>query len=283
MIESLKKGVDLSCDLLLLTVTKTEQEQLLEAAANLHLPVTERRDKLDREFHDFGKLGAYRVLAIRSKMGALGYGGSAAMAQFYRAETQATGIIAVGMAFGMSSALQKIGDVLVSTGIFPYDDRDVVLIDGKPEYRYESPAVAADSKSPLYGPKPRECAKYRQAKPSLVALFERHVKSSGDDFHVYFGALLSGGARIQCAAYRDMLYQRFEGRGKHIVGGEMEAVGLLSCSDPQAPWWIVVKGICDFADENSHGDFDSNRRLACRNAASFVLASLCQATEADEL
>jgi adenosylhomocysteine nucleosidase len=276
-------GEGLTCDLLLLTVTKTEQEQLLAAADELQLPFTKRRDKLDREFHDFGKLGAYRVLAIRSKMGPLGYGGSAAMAQFYRAETQATGIIAVGMAFGMSSQLQRIGDVLVSSGIFPYDDRDVVSVSGVPEYRYERPIAGADSMSLPDGPKPRECARYRPAKPSLIRLFERHVRTSKRDFHVHFGALLSGGARIQCAAYRDMLYRHFEGRGKPIVGGEMEAVGLLSCSDPQAPWWIVVKGICDFADENCVSDFDGNRQVACRNAASFVLASLRQATEADKL
>jgi nucleoside phosphorylase len=115
MIEPSNTGEDLTCDLLLLTVTKTEHEQLLAAAGKLELPFTQRRDKLGREFHDFGKLGAYRVLAIRSKMGPLGYGGSAAMAQFYRAETQATGIIAVGMAFGMSNALQTIGEALTAT------------------------------------------------------------------------------------------------------------------------------------------------------------------------
>lgn len=263
MTEPAKTGVDLRCDLLLLTVTSTEQEQLLEAAADLGIAVTKRPGKLNSKLYDLGKLGAYRVLAIRSRMGALGYGGSASMAQIYRAATQATGIIAVGMAFGMSNRVQNIGEVLVSTGMFPYDDRDVVSVNGAPEYRYER-------------------AKHRPAKPSLVKFLQGHAEAQ-TDFHVRFGALLSGGARIQCAAYRDALYRSFTGRGESIVGGEMEAVGLLSCSEPKDPWWIVVKGISDFADENRDIAMEDNRLRACRNAARFVLASLCQATAADNL
>lgn len=281
MTGSTNAGHDLRCDLLLLTVTRTEQEQLLAAAAELRLEVTKRRDRFEREFHDFGRLGAHRVLAVRSRMGPLGYGGSAATAQFYRAETQATSIIAVGMAFGIER-VQQIGDVLVSEGIYPYDDRDVVAVEGGFEYRYEPTTANGDSVGP---PEPgaRTCAKYRRAKPSLLRLFRRHAETSRLDFSARFGALLSGSARIRCAAYRDMLRKHLEGRGETIVGGEMEAVGLLSCSDPQAPWWIVVKGICDFADESHDGAFEDHRRLACRNAARFVLACLRQTTEADGL
>ena len=49
----------------------------------------------------------------------------------------------------------------------------------------------------------------------------------------------------------------------------MEGVGLLSVSPRKQPMWIVVKGICDFADENRDAEIAENRPLACQNAISF--------------
>lgn len=269
-------------DLLLLTVTETEQDELLQAATELGIPYTVSPGEFSRDFYDFGKLGSYRVAAIRSKMGALDYGGSASAAQVYRAATRATGIIAVGMAFGISEKTQAIGDVLVSEGLFPYDDRDVVAVNGVSEYRYQEIDAATNLVRGPSDARVRERAKFRRAKTSLVKFFQRHARSA-KKLRVHFGALLSGSARIHSAAYRDMLYGHFEARGKAIVGGEMEAVGLLSSSDPNDPWWIVVKGICDFADEQRDANIVRDRPSACRNAARFVLASLRQATAADKL
>lgn len=309
-----------------MTVTKSEQEELLNAAKDLGIPFEERpgplvegKVRFEHPFYDFGQLGAYRVAAIRSKMGALDYGGSAASALVYRSVTRATGIIAVGMAFGISDTNQKIGDVLVSEGLFPYDDRDVVPAGveqkraGKgPLWRLLSilrPAIrwvgaAWRSRSPWVPPPsesggwayryddidpetglirgPAKRAKFRKAKASLVRFFQRHAKSTAG-FNVHFGALLSGNARVHCRAYRDMLYNHLSSRGQAIVGGEMEAVGLLSCSDPQAPWWIVVKGICDFGDEKRDEIIATSRQAPCRNAARFVLDALRKSTATDKL
>lgn len=269
-------------DLLLLTVTETEQAELLQAATDLGISFQEQPGLFSRSLFDFGQLEAYRVAAIRSRMGALDFGGSATTAQLYRTATSATGIIAVGMAFGISEKNQALGDVLVSEGLFPYDDRDVVSINGVCEYRYEDIEPATGT---IRGPdtaRGRQRAKFRRAKPPLIAFFRRHARAA-TGFKVHFGALLSGSARVHCRAYRDMLYNHFSARGKPIVGGEMEAVGLLSCSDPNEPWWVVVKGICDFGDENRDAVIASSRTGACRNAARFVLESLRQSTSADKL
>lgn len=266
-------------DLLLLTATEAEEKQLLAAADQLKVSYKKTDGLFARSLIDFGKLGDYRVAAFRSKMGALDFGGSASAAQLYKAVTKATGIIAVGMAFGISNKFQAIGDVLVSEGLFPYDDRDVVSVNGKPEYRYyEIDAKTGGVRASIKATDWRR-GKFRAAKPSLLRFFQRPQKAHCD-FKVHVGALLSGSARIYSVEYRDMLLNQFLARGKPIIGGEMEAVGLLSCSDPQAPWWIVVKGICDFADAQSD---QSDRVLACQNAAQFVLASLCKATTTDKL
>ena len=202
-----------------------------------------------------GIVGMTRVMAVKTKMGPLDYRGSASEAFTYQNATGATSFICVGMAFGINDNYQSYGDVLVSTGIFPYDARDVISENGNPKYKY-----------------PR--AKYRRSKRALIALFERHANSSAPSFRVHFGALLSGSAIIRCRAYRDMLIDAFFDRGHTIVGGEMEGVGILSISPPDTPNWIVVKGICDFADENRDSIIESTRPDACKNAAFLVLRSI---------
>jgi len=62
----------------------------------------------------------------------------------------------------------------------------------------------------------------------------------------------------------------------------MEGVGLLSVSPRKMPSWVVVKGICDFADENRHAEIEDARPAACRNAARFRLSSLLKAKLARE-
>jgi adenosylhomocysteine nucleosidase len=86
--------------------------------------------------------------------------------------------------------------------------------------------------------------------------------------------LLTGSARIRCLAYLNELVGRCTNVAPNIVGGEMEGLGLLSLAERDRSHWIVVKGICDFADEQQIGDAKTNRRLACANASRFVLGAL---------
>lgn len=90
------------------------------------------------------------------------------------------------------------------------------------------------------------------------------------------GLLLSGGARIHCAAFRDELAREC-GRGKGpdlVVGGDMEGVGLLAASDRERPNWIVVKAISDWADRDRDDVIERTRPIACYHSARFVLAAL---------
>jgi hypothetical protein len=58
-------------------------------------------------------------------MGALGRLGSAAKAIRFRTATGAQAIIQLGIAFGIDPRKQRLGDVLVSTSLIPYDNREV--------------------------------------------------------------------------------------------------------------------------------------------------------------
>jgi len=120
---------DLRCDILILFATSSEREKLEEAAKELRIAFDKRytvgphQEKV--EYFSLGNVGNNRVNAFKTEMGPFGYGGSASRAIYYRTITGATAIIQVGMAFGIDPSGQRLGDVLVSTSLIPYDLREV--------------------------------------------------------------------------------------------------------------------------------------------------------------
>lgn len=245
----------LRCDLLLFVAVEAEEEALKQVS--LEFGIEPRLyDGRFGSYFDLGWLGTNRVFAMRSDMGAFSHRGSAAQAINCMAETLATGIIGVGMAFGIDPQEQSIGDVLISRGIIPYDNRDVShYYDGSPQILWKN-------------------IKSYAAKPSLIELFRSASDNKQYQGKVKIGYMLSGGSRIHCKSYRDQLVRGCGARHADIIGGDMEGVGFLSSSDPQNPNWILVKGISDFADENRDKAIRSDRVTASRNALRFVLSAL---------
>lgn len=248
------------CDILLFVTTATEREQLEQAATDLALTF-QTHDSVLGEYFDLGYIGDARVLGVKTRAGAFRYGGAAATAVRFKAETRATGMIAVGMAFGAHPTTQSLGDILVATHILAYDHRRKVREGASTVTEY--------------------LAKPRRAKESLLRSMERHV---GDRRDVHFGALLSGGAKIECPEYRDRLVNAFpsDKRLGVPVGGDMEGAELMAASDPEDPSWLVVKGISDFADDNQQADATASRELACGNAIRFVLGALLRKIDSEE-
>jgi nucleoside phosphorylase len=245
------------CSLLLFVATSSEKDALQQAVEARGLPFERITDDRIGRYYWIGKIGDERVIVVRAEgMGPLGRGGSADLALRFRHFTGATAIIQVGMAFGVlpQDGTQVYGDVLVSSSLIPYDNRDIVPHASKP-YHVE------------YGRATRQIA----SQP-LLALFLREKARGNHQFGVHIDALLSGAARIHTRLFRDELIQAVPAGDDPIVGGEMEAVGLLGAGDE--PIWCVVKGIVDFADEERDKVFEANRPIACRNAAEFVLAAL---------
>lgn len=252
----------LQCDILLFVATQTEEEQLLAVAAGMGINVETRSSSLGDYYH-LGRIGDTNVNAVKMEMGPLSHGGSASVGILYQQATTATGIIQVGMAFGVDRERQVIGGVLVSTALLPYDARDVNT-EGD-DYVFDYGRV-----------------KRHPAKESLVRLLKSESARGGYDYPVEFGELLSGAARIWSRPYLAELLRLVPGVKDGIIGGEMEGVGLLSIAPRKKPLWVVVKGICDFADENRHAEIEANRPIACANAARFVLSALRGAKQARE-
>lgn len=257
---SQRETEDLRCDILLFVATPTEEEKLEEVARSLELNFQEKQGRAFTYF-DLGQVGTFRVMAVKTEMGPFAHDGSAAHAILAKTETKASSLVSLGMAFGTSPKEQNPGDIVVSKILLPYDNRRVYS---------ESGEVKTD-----YG-----TVKPYLAKQSLIVILSNFAARTEWRSRVNIGALLTGGARIQCSAYRDELARNLSDHGEVVIGGEMEGVGLLSASDPGDPCWIIVKGISDFADESradlseaAKKEFKRHRALACENAARFVLSA----------
>jgi len=190
----------LNCHYLLFVATGTEKNELKKTAKELGFTFSRRKGRLGR-YYDLGTVGVNRVLAVRTEMGPFSHRGSASKAIHYMAETQATGIISLGMSFGIDRNSQKIGDILISKELLPYDNRDVVTENGKMKVDYHRVSP-------------------HKSDPRLFRLFRKESEQDKWNDKVHIGALLTGGARIYSREYRDELC-RIESNNP-IVGGEME-------------------------------------------------------------
>jgi nucleoside phosphorylase len=291
------------CDVLILFATPSEYDMLKEAARELGIMFDKRctvgPHGENVEYFSLGHVGNVRVNALRTAMGPFSYGGSASRAIYYRTITGATAIIQVGMAFGIDPLTQKLGDVLASTSLIPYDSREVRAVTMPPIERMigeseEGCPPCPETEAADAGPRLQKRAaravgnsdKYtvnysratrHAAKQSLVKMFEKAKESTTDEkrgYQVFFGDVLSGGARVFSRKFIRELVTGVPQAEDGVVGGEMEGVGLLSVSPMNDPLWCVVKGISDFGDENRDQVIKESRPVACKNSALFVLSAL---------
>ena len=245
-------------DVLLFVAVRSEQTELLRCALERGLTPTTFKGR-ESDYIDLGVVGRRRVLVVKTAEGALSYVGSAAKAIHCRAETQAGALISVGMAFGTIPQVQQPGDVLVSTAILAYDSAYV---------RSDETSSSAHE----YRDVPR-----MSSNEALLDECKRTAAQPAWKGKVHIGLILSGGAKIHCAEYRDRLARKCaHGKGGLAVGGEMEGIGLAAASPSTEPNWIIIKGISDFADHDRHKVIGAHRPLACRNAAQFALETIAR-------
>jgi len=184
-------------------------------------------------------LGRYQIIHAQCRMGNSGPGSSILTTSKAIADWQPMFIVVVGIAFGIDATKQAIGDVLVSSRVIPYDVKRIS----------------------------RETIEYRSAQPPsgslLLDRFEHAVSNTislpnGQQTTKRVGPLLSGEALIDNLEFRDNLRMRFP----DAIGGDMEGAGISAAAHEHSIPWIVVKGICDFADGNKSKDKEANQKLA---------------------
>lgn len=245
------------CEKLLFFAIPAEELAFEFVARERGLSFRRCRSESGQKYFDLGEINGERILAVRTRMGPFAETGSAAQAIQWRDATRAHVVISVGMAFGAMPTLQRIGDILLAEGVLPYDNRIVRTgVRGAPVVDYSEVEVYPSHST-------------------LLSRFQQTAALPAWNQRVWSGLLLSGAARIHCAAFRDELAQKCGDKSAQVVGGDMESVGLLSASVDRAnPCWIVVKAISDFADHQRDEIIERARPFACYSAAHFVLSSL---------
>lgn len=144
-------------------------------------------------------------------------------------------VISLGVAFGSDVTTQKIGDVLVSKSIIPYDAFNKVTsrtINLAPEEVYQTDVGAIGGWSPLL----------KQSEQLYNLCFaEKHPS-----FKWFYGPLLSGGTVLSDIVEKKRLFDAAKRMGYVPIGGEMEGNGVyFACEQASIPC-IVIKGICDW-------------------------------------
>ena len=158
-------------------------------------------------------------------------------------------VVMVGIAFGADRERQKIGDVLVSDKILPYDSQKIL------EYKTEYKEVPKEVGFQLLNA-------FREYKEWIYYLPDSKQSA------VYTGSILTGSRLINSYEYRTQLLNDFA--DFKPIGGEMEAQGIYSmCKTYGIAEWIIVKGICDWGYKKNIPNKDEDQRIAANAAVDY--------------
>lgn len=193
-----------------------------------------------------GMFGIYGVAVVQSIMGAVG--NNASLITTLRAIDlfKPKAVIMIGIAFGIDSEKQHIGDVIVSSHIIPYENARL----GKARV-------------------------FRSELPPASALLLNRVKQVRDwnfpvsrnrNAKLYVGPILSGEKLIDNITFRNDLVNAFP----NAIGGEMESAGVYAASNERKIDWLIIKGICDFADGEKSKNKKEFQAIAIKSVVNFT-------------
>lgn len=172
-------------------------------------------------------------------------------------------VVMVGIAFGANENKQKIGDVLVSNKILPYDSAK--LLEGKTLYK-ESP---------------------KEVGFQLLNAFSEHrewnyILPNSKQSFVHIGSVLTGSKLINNYEYRSQLLNDFI--DDEPIGGEMEAQGIYSISRIRGiSEWIIIKGICDWGYNKNNPNKENDQEMAANAAVDYCFHVFSRSGVFDEL
>lgn len=193
-----------------------------------------------------GRHGGYVVLHTTCEMGSGGIGGAQERTRDAIEHIKPDVVLAVGIAFGVDPDKQQIGDVLVSKQLQAYELQRV----GKDGVVLRGDRAAG---SGLWVQRVRAAGNRNQRGDTDAQAFPA----------LRIGLLLSGDKLIDNGALRDAIVHA---TGGEAIGGEMEGAGLYVAAQQKKTDWLVIKGICDWAD-NKGANKDNRQKFAARNAA----------------
>jgi len=293
-------------DVLLITATISEHKGIREIAERFGMSPIEKRGPSKSKYTLLTAKNGTKIAEI--KLDCMGPDETLHGCNLARIETQATTIILVGTAFGINSKEQKIGDVLLSSGVLSYDERNVYDTTPRSLKKHLIALLqnnCHDFVNTYFGIQTREWIlsllrtgslileddriswehgwSYEYRNPIIEAneYWQKALTIAANElrtqpqysFNIHPGVLLSGGARIESERYSSLLVS-CANVGSPIVGGDMETAAVASLAKRLNFGWIAVKSISDFAETNRTSYLEESRLTASRNAAALVLHAL---------
>jgi len=215
-------------DILLISVNEAEREGILKYL----LPVPSKNAIIkfvhSKVNYRIGRLGCHLIAHVESGMGSVEQSASLTTVLNAIDTVKPKLVIMVGVAFGINKKKQKIGDVLVSKRIINYEISRVNSRDKSDTPRGSTP----NSGKLLFN-------------VFSTALDWSHYVNRRQKSRILVGDVLSGEKLIDDLEFCEKLKNLFP----KAIGGEMEGTGLSSaCMDKDISEWIIIKGICDWAD-----------------------------------
>jgi nucleoside phosphorylase len=205
-----------------------------------------------------GKFGNYLIAHVQCGMGSIGRDASILTTSDSIRIIKPKLVVMIGIAFGIDKKKQKIGDVLVSESVISYNPKRV----GKKE------TIQRGLTSPA--------GKIILNRFKNLRTWE-HLLDGENKSELICGHLLSGEELIDNKAHRDALIKTFP----LAKGGEMEGAGIFAACDGKVQW-IIVKGICDFADGKKGTNKLQNQKIAVNAAISACLEVFSSKTTFNE-
>ncbi|GHO90788.1 hypothetical protein KSF_008360 [Reticulibacter mediterranei] len=237
----------IGADVLLVTVTEVETRSVLNLFKKY-----EKRFRGNKTYYELGIIGGARTYLMQAEMGPLGANRAFPVVLEGIKVLSPLAVVIIGLAFGVNSSKQRIGEILVSRQILDYElqrvDDD---IDGKAEI------ILRDHRP--------------EASARLLDRF-RDGSLSWEGPKAHLGYILSGAKLSDGQDFSDQL-RKLE---LEAIGGEMEGAGLYAAAQRNKVDWIVVKAICDWADGKKYKNKHLRQKKAADNVANFVVHVLKQ-------
>lgn len=237
-----------SIQIVILTATPVELAQVLR----LLRPLSRQRSIIkvyeSGETYFIGRFGAFRTAVLCCTIGAEGAGGSTLATNAAILTWNPTAIIMVGIAFGADRRKQRPADVLVAEQIVPYESQRISR--GKPMFRDAIPPSGS-----LLRNRFRNAIGWRFTRPDKTQVA------------VHTGRILSGDKLVDDPKFKQWLLKSFP----TVIGGEMEGAGVHAAATRNRTEWILVKGVCDWADGHKHDGYQEMAAAAAVSLCQFVL------------
>ncbi len=240
--------------ILFVTANDIEFSALINSKMYKGIDIINSDDTNDENFYRLATFGNYDIihLKLNSQGSILATASSFSISSAIKCY-HPVAVILVGVAFGMDSnnnkdRKQQIGDVLISNQVQDY-------ISGK--YK--------DGKLEPRGVRV-ECGK------NLISIFNNFANSwkheiAGRYAKYEIGLILSGDYVVDDPVFKNELRNKF----KDAIGGEMEGRGAYAaCRNNDLTEFIIVKGICDWADGSKEKNKEFNQEIAAESAVSLL-------------